>query len=1018
MTETSPTARHPGRPGDRPLRGRPAAAAVIAERTGVDRATTSPSCSAPGWGQTGDLIGETLGRPSTTPTCPASPRPPSPGHSGIMRSVAIGDTGRRALVFGTRTHFYEGRGVARRRARRPHRRRRGLPHDRAHQRLRRPQPGVGARHPGADPRPHQPHGATPRSRARNFVDLTDLYSPRLRDARAARSTPTLDEGVYVQFRGPALRDPGRGADGRRDRRRPGRHVAPRSRRSPPARPGWRCSASRWSPTSPPASATSRSPRRGARGRPGRRRALRPPARRRRRTALSPAMGDAADAPLADLARAPPGPGPTTTRTRTRAELRRASPRAAGGRRGRRGATSPTGSPGCSSSAPPGCAARLGAGPNRMNRAVVIRAAAGLTAYLQERDGPSRSSSSATTRAQLRRLRARHRPPSWSAPGGRRCVLPHPLPDPGARLRDPPPRRRRRRHGHRQPQPAAGQRLQGLPRRRHADRAAGGRRRSPPRSPRRAGRRRRPRRRRLGHARRRRWSTPTSTTAARWSLRDSPRELTVVHTALHGVGPRSCASAFARGRFRRRRSSVAAPGRARPRVPDGLLPQPRGAGRDGRRARRSPREVGADLVLANDPDADRCAVAVPTRRPTAAGGCCAATRSGALLGAHILAPRRVPTRTRVFANSIVSSRLLAAMCRAAGRAARGDADRVQVDRAGAGAPLRLRGGARLLRRPAPGARQGRRLARRCSSRSWPPTLKAAGAHARSTGSTTWPASTGVYATDAFSVRVDDLSLIGRIMARLRSSAAHLGGGRRRGPGRRPRTGRRRAAADRGAALLPRRRLAGSSCGRRAPSPSSRSTSRSSSRSPASRPAGGTGRGRGPAGPHPRRDDASSPPPDPAVGRASGSAGPASDQGEEDDRQERQDEREHGLRDPAGRDGRGRRRLDLARGDRGGVLGARVLDRVRDRAGGDLGGLGGGVPAAARASRAAYWSSLVLMPGRRLEATLGRSTCEEIAQAVQPSSPAHTLTFQRASTSDTSDQGMSPPARCCSAGRRPG
>ena len=33
------------------------------------------------------------------------------GHSGTMRSVAIGDTGRRALVYGTRTHYYEGKGV-------------------------------------------------------------------------------------------------------------------------------------------------------------------------------------------------------------------------------------------------------------------------------------------------------------------------------------------------------------------------------------------------------------------------------------------------------------------------------------------------------------------------------------------------------------------------------------------------------------------------------------------------------------------------------------------------------------------------------------------------------------------------------------------------------------------------------------------------------------------------------------------------------------------------------------------
>ena len=33
------------------------------------------------------------------------------GHSGQMRSVDIAGSGRRALVFGTRTHYYEGKGV-------------------------------------------------------------------------------------------------------------------------------------------------------------------------------------------------------------------------------------------------------------------------------------------------------------------------------------------------------------------------------------------------------------------------------------------------------------------------------------------------------------------------------------------------------------------------------------------------------------------------------------------------------------------------------------------------------------------------------------------------------------------------------------------------------------------------------------------------------------------------------------------------------------------------------------------
>src|SRR5665647_2322725 len=63
-----------------------------------------------GWGQTGDLIGETVATVESA-AVPGFTKAAVAGHSSVMRSVAIGDTGRRALVFGTRTHFYEGRGV-------------------------------------------------------------------------------------------------------------------------------------------------------------------------------------------------------------------------------------------------------------------------------------------------------------------------------------------------------------------------------------------------------------------------------------------------------------------------------------------------------------------------------------------------------------------------------------------------------------------------------------------------------------------------------------------------------------------------------------------------------------------------------------------------------------------------------------------------------------------------------------------------------------------------------------------
>jgi purine-nucleoside phosphorylase len=180
-----------------------AAAAVIRERTGVERHDVALVLGS-GWGQTGDLIGETLATIENTDV-PGFGKAAVAGHTGTMRSVAIGDTGRRALVYGTRTHYYEGRGV------------RAVVH------------GIrtaaaagcrtvvitngcgGLREEWAPGTPvlisdHINLTATSPIEGANFVDLTDVYSPRLR-AIAKEIDPRLDEGVYVQFRGPHYETP-------------------------------------------------------------------------------------------------------------------------------------------------------------------------------------------------------------------------------------------------------------------------------------------------------------------------------------------------------------------------------------------------------------------------------------------------------------------------------------------------------------------------------------------------------------------------------------------------------------------------------------------------------------------------------------------------------------------------------------------------------------------------------------------------------------------------------------------
>jgi purine-nucleoside phosphorylase len=180
-----------------------AAAAVIAERSGSTRHDVALVLGS-GWAQTGELIGRTVATIDNADV-PGFAKAAVAGHSGVMRSVAIGDTDRRALVYGTRTHFYEGRGV------------RSVVHA-----VRTAAAagcstivltnGCGALNPAWTPgtpvliRDHINLTAASPVEGANFVDLTDLYSARLREL-ARGVEPDIDEGVYVQFRGPHYETP-------------------------------------------------------------------------------------------------------------------------------------------------------------------------------------------------------------------------------------------------------------------------------------------------------------------------------------------------------------------------------------------------------------------------------------------------------------------------------------------------------------------------------------------------------------------------------------------------------------------------------------------------------------------------------------------------------------------------------------------------------------------------------------------------------------------------------------------
>ncbi|MDX6301853.1 MAG: phosphomannomutase [Nocardioidaceae bacterium] len=238
--------------------------------------------------------------------------------------------------------------------------------------------------------------------------------------------------------------------------------------------------------------------------------------------------------------------------------------------------------------------------------------------------------------------------------------------------------------------------------------------------------------------------------------DGPRDLTTVYTPLHGVGGATVAEVMARAGFPAPHVATAQ-AEPDPDFPTVAFPNPEEPGAMDL-AMRLAAEVGADLVVANDPDADRCAVAVPG---PLGWRMLHGDEVGALLGDFLL---RSGVRG-VYASSIVSSSMLGVLAASYGQPHRETltgfkwigrvpdlafgyeealgycvAPDLVRDKDGVSALLRVVELAALLRS------EGRTLVDRLDD--------LAREH-------------GLFATDQLSVRVPDLALIEQTMTRLRS-----------------------------------------------------------------------------------------------------------------------------------------------------------------------------------------------------------------------------------------------------------
>lgn len=418
----------------------------------------------------------------------------------------------------------------------------------------------------------------------------------------------------------------------------------------------------------------------------------------------------------------------------------------------------------------GLRGRLGPGPNRMNRAVVIRAAAGLTSYLAKKAGPP---------TVVVGYDARHGSHDFAldtcavvvAAGGRALLMPRPLPTPllafairhlGAHAgvmvtasHNPPADNGYKVYlgdGSQIVPPAdaeiaaeidAVSSVGSVPRRGGTSAAE------------------------IGAEVLDEAIVEDYVSAVSSLVGSGPRDLRVVHTSLHGVGHDLVQAVFAAAGFA---APIPVPEQRTPDpdFPTVAFPNPEEPGALDAALALAAAE-GADLVIANDPDADRCAIAVPDPS-RGEWRMLRGDELGAVLGARVIESGVAPTD--VLARSIVSSRLLGAMASTAGcRGAETLTGFKWISRAP---------GLRYGYEEAIGYCLAPQLVRDKDGVSAALVIADFAAHLKAQGRTVIDVLDdlarrhGVHATDAFSVRVADLALIDDIMARLRSAPPRSAG----------------------------------------------------------------------------------------------------------------------------------------------------------------------------------------------------------------------------------------------------